>query len=289
MSGLALGIVLMSAMLHAVWNYCTKKSLRKVVFVWWALLAAIFLFFPMFLYWFPTSISLPGWYCIFASGLLHAIYFGLLGNAYQRGDLSLVYPICRGSGPLFVPIFAVILIHEHVTLLGAAGIILVVSGIYTINLQSFSASAVLQPFIALRGGASLLALLTGVAIASYSLVDKVGVGHVFPPVYIYLMLVISWVALSVYVLPGERVWIKREWTANWKSIFLVGFLSNFTYLIILFAMQISKVSYVVAVREVSIVFSAAIGVLWLGERNARQKLIGAGIITCGVILIGLSR
>jgi drug/metabolite transporter (DMT)-like permease len=289
MSGLALSIVLMSALLHAVWNYCTKKSLRKVVFVWWALLAAIFLFFPMFLYWFPSSISLPGWYCIFASGLLHTIYFGLLGSAYERGDLSLVYPICRGSGPLFVPIFAMILIHEHVAPLGAAGIVLVVSGIYTINLQSFSARAFLQPFIALRGGASLWAMFTGVAITLYSLVDKVGVGQVFPPVYLYLMLVVNWVALSAYVVPRQRAWIKREWIVNWKTIFIVGFLSNFTYLIILFAMQISKVSYVVAVREVSIVFSAAIGVLWLGERNARQKLIGAVIITCGVILIGLSR
>lgn len=289
MSGLALSIVLMSALLHAVWNYCTKKSQRKVVFVWWALLAGIFLFFPMFLYWFPSSISLPGWYCIFASGLIHAVYFGLLGSAYERGDLSLVYPICRGSGPLLVPIFAMVLINERLAVLGVAGIILVVSGIYTINLQSFSARAFLQPFAALRRGASPWALFTGVAIASYSLVDKVGVGHVFPPVYIYLMMAISWVALSAYVLPVERAWIRREWTVNWKTIFIVGFLSNFTYLIILFAMQISKVSYVVAVREVSIVFSAAIGVLWLGERNARQKLIGAVIIACGVVLIGLSR
>jgi drug/metabolite transporter (DMT)-like permease len=289
MSGLALSIVLMSALLHAVWNYCTKKSQRKVVFVWWALLAAIFLFFPMFLYWFPKSISLPGWCCIFASGFLHALYFGFLGSAYERGDLSLVYPLCRGSGPLFVPIFAMALINEQLAILGAAGIILVVSGIYIINLQSFSGRAFLQPFVALGGGASLLAIFTGVTIASYSLVDKVGVSHVFPPVYIYLMLVISWVALSAYVLSKERVWIKREWVANKRTIFIVGFLSNFTYLIILFAMQISKVSYVVAVREVSIVFSVAIGILWLRESHARQKLIGAVIITFGVILIGLSR
>jgi uncharacterized membrane protein len=278
----------MSALLHAVWNYCTKRSQRKVVFVWWALLAAILLFLPMFLYWFPTSISLPGLYCIIASGLFHALYFGFLGSAYQKGDLSLVYPICRGSGPLFVPIFAMVLINEQLAMLGGAGIILVVFGIYVINLQSFSGRAFLQPFIALRGGASLMAIFSGVAIASYSLVDKVGVSHVSPPVYIYLMLIISWVGLSVYVLPKERAWIKREWAANKRTIFIVGFLSNFTYLIILFAMQISKVSYVVAVREVSIVFSAAIGILWLGERHARQKLIGAAIITCGVIMIGLS-
>lgn len=289
MSGLALGIVLASALLHALWNYCTKKSLRKIVFVWWALLAANLLFFPMFLYWFPKSIPISGWYCILASGLLHAVYFGLLGSAYERGDLSLVYPICRGSGPLLVPIFAMALINEKLDLLGMLGIFFIVSGIYTINLRSFCASGFIQPFEAVRRGASPWAILTGVAIASYSLVDKVGVGHVFPPVYIYIMTLVASIALSAYVLSCERSWIKREWTENRRNIFLVGFLSNFTYLIILFAMQISKVSYVVAVREVSIVFSAAIGVLWLGERNARQKLIGAAIITCGVILIGMSR
>jgi drug/metabolite transporter (DMT)-like permease len=260
-----------------------------VVFVWWALLAAIVIFLPMFLYWFPSSISATGWWCILASGVLHALYFGFLGGAYQRGDLSLVYPLCRGSGPLFVPIFAMALINEQLAMLGAAGIVLVVSGIYVINLHSFSGRAFLQPILSLRGGAALWAMFTGVAIAAYSLVDKVGVAHVFPPVYIYLMLLINWVALSAYVLPRERAWIKREWAANKRTIILVGFLSNFTYLIILFAMQFAKVSYVVAVREVSIVFSAAIGVLWLGEQHARQKLIGAVIITCGVVLIGLSK
>lgn len=289
MSTTALIVVLLSALLHAFWNFLTKKSVHKLIFIWWSLLVGIVLFFPIFLYWYPVPISRTGFLCMLASALFHALYFRFLGGAYERGDLSLVYPVCRGSGPLLVPILAVALIGEKPALLGATGIACIVSGIYVVNLESFSGRAVLQPIMALRGGASLWALLTGVAIASYSLVDKVGVGQVPPPVYIYLMLIGSLVFLSVLIPPREWAWLKQEWKLNWKNIIIVGFLSNFTYLMILFAMQISHVSYVVAVREVSIVFSAAFGILWLGERHALQKLIGAAVIACGVVLIGFSR
>ncbi len=290
MSGIALGIVFASAFLHAGWNYLTKKSRRKIVFIWWFLLMTLVLFLPMFLYsWPQTTISRVGWYCVAATALLHALYFWFLGGAYERGDLSLVYPLARGSGPMFVPFLAMGLIHEQLSLLGGFGIILIVFGIYVIHLQSFSRQSFLKPFMELQGGASLWALCTGMTIAAYSLVDKVGVGAVEPPVYIYLMLVGTWLLLSPYVLAKERAWMQEEWRINKGAILIVGFLSPFTYMMILFAMQLSKVSYVVAVREVSIVFSAFYGVAWLGEKHARQKLIGAVLIASGVVFIGMSR
>jgi uncharacterized membrane protein len=290
LGGLALTIVLASALLHASWNYLTKKSRRKLPFIWLALLTSVPLFLPMFLCWWPeTTIYYPGWSCILASSLLHAFYFWFLGGAYERGDLSLVYPLSRGSGPLFIPVFAVVLLHEQLTPLGITGIGVVVLGIYSIHLQSFSPRAFLQPFLAARGRASLWALSTGAAITSYSLVDKVGVGAVYPPVYIYLMLVGTVLFLSPYVLLRERIWLNQEWAVNKRSIIIVGFLANFTYLMVLFAMSMSQVSYVVAVREVSIVFSALFGVMWLGEKHAAHKLLGAILITVGVVMIGLSR
>ncbi|MCE5336276.1 MAG: DMT family transporter [Desulfobacteraceae bacterium] len=289
MTGVALAVVLASAFFHAFWNYLAKKGERRLAFVWWALLVGIVLFLPVFLYFQPSSISHTGKYCILASALLHTLYFCLLVGAYDRGDLSLVYPLCRGSGPMLVPILAVLLIGEHLVTLGIVGIVLVVCGIYVVNLRSFCLSGILQPFRELSGGASLWALMTGAAIAVYSLVDKVGVGEVYPPVYIYLMMAANWIFLSAYTLPREWNHLMRELTLNWKSILAVGFLSNFTYLLILFAMQVSHVSYVVAVREVSIVFSALLGVVWLKESQAREKLIGSVIIVCGVVLIGFSR
>ena len=204
MSGIALSIVLASAFLHAGWNYLLKKSERKIVFIWWFLLVSAILYLPVFLFYYP-EISIPpaGWLCIVATGIIHGVYFWCMGGAYQRGDLSLVYPLARGSGPLFVPILAVILLKEEISPLGMMGIALIIGGIYCVHLRSFSGSAFLEPFRALRGGASLWALFTGLAIAFYSLVDKVGVGLVFPPVYIYLMLLITWLIITPWILIRE--------------------------------------------------------------------------------------
>ena len=290
MSGLALGIVLTAAFLHAGWNYLLKKSKKKIVFIWWFLLVALVIYFPMFLYFWPkTIISAQGWTCVATTGLLHFLYFWFMGGAYERGDLSVVYPLSRGSGPLFVPFLAVVLIHEKITILGAFGIALVIFGIYIIHLSSFSRKSFLDPFLALRGGGSFWALCTGGTIAAYSLVDKVGVGVVNPPVYIYLMLAITWLLLSPYVLAKKRMWLKEEWIINKGAILVVGFLVLGTYLMVLFAMQMTKVSYVVAVREVSIVFSTFYGIFWLKEKHGSQKLVGACFITLGVVSIGLSR
>ena len=290
MSGLALGMVLAAAFFHASWNYLAKKSRNKIAFIWWAILFSNIIFFPMFVYfWPPVTISAAGWSCIAATGILHAFYFWFMGRAYERGDLSLVYPLSRGSGPLFVPILAVVLMNEQLSLLGILGIILVIAGIYVIHLRSFSVQSFLEPFLSRRRSASLWALCTGGTIAGYSLVDKVGVSLVYPPVYIYLMFVITLALLSPVVFARDRMDLKKEWEINKFNIIIVGFLDLFTYLLILFALQISKVSYVAAAREVSIVFSAFLGIMLLQEKNAPQKLAGAILISLGVVFIGFSR
>jgi len=289
MSGIALSIVLISAFLHAGWNYLLKKSERKIVFIWWFLLMSILLFLPMFLYYWPkTSISVAGGLCIIATGLIHGVYFWCIGCAYQRGDLSLVYPLARGSGPLFIPVLAALLLNERIAFVGAIGIALIIGGIYCIHLRSFSRSTFMEPFRALRGGASLWALFTGLATTAYSLVDKVGVGLVYPPVYIYLMFVITWLTITPWILIRERDRLLEEWRRHAGTIVIVGSLCFLTYLMILFALQMSKVSYVAAVREVSIVLSACYGIVLLGEKHGKQKLIGAVLITLGVVSIGLS-
>lgn len=290
MSGLALGIVLVAAFCHASWNYLAKKSRNKLTFIWWFLLIAAVGYLPMFLYFWPQlTITPAGWSCIVATGVLHALYFWFMGGAYERGELSLVYPLSRGSGPLFVPILAVSFLQEQLSLTGVLGIVLVIVGIYFIHLNSFSVDSMLQPFRAMRGSASLWALCTGGTIAGYSLVDKVGVGLVYPPVYIYLMFVISLLLLTPYMLLKNDQDLKSEWQINRSPILINGFLVLFTYLMILFAFQISKVSYVVAAREVSILFSTVFGILWLKEKHAHQKFVGASLIVLGVVLIGLSK
>jgi uncharacterized membrane protein len=290
MSGLALSIVLLAALFHAGWNYLAKRSRNKIAFIWWFLLIACIGYLPMFLYFRPQlTITMTGWICIFATGVLHALYFWFMGGAYERGDLSLVYPLSRGSGPLLVPILAVIFLQEQLSLAGGLGIGLVVLGIYIIHLQSFTVDSFFEPLRAMRGSASIWALCTGGTIAGYSLVDKVGVGLVYPPVYIYLMFVISLLLLSPYVLIRQRTALKLEWQVNRGSILIDGFLVLFTYMMILFAFRLSKVSYVVAAREISIVFSALLGIFWLKEAHAPQKIAGSALIALGVVFIGLSK
>jgi uncharacterized membrane protein len=289
MSGPALAIVLLAALFHAGWNLLAKNSRKKMAFIWWFILIATIGYLPMFLYFRPGLDLRPvGRICIIASGILHALYFWFMGGAYERGDLSLVYPLSRGSGPLFVPVLAVIFLQEQLAVTGAMGIALVVLGIYVIHLEAFTMKSFSKPLRALRGSASLWALCTGGTIAGYSLIDKVGVGLVYPPAYIYLMFVIALLLLSPYVLTKERVALKLEWQVNRGPILIAGFLVLFTYLMILFAFRFSKVSYVVAVREVSIVFSALLGILWLKEPHAPQKIAGSLLIALGVVFIGFS-
>ena len=290
MSGLALGLVFVAALLHAGWNFLAKKSRNKMAFIWWFLLIASIGYLPMFLFFWPRLTVTPaGWACIVATGVLHALYFWFMGGAYERGDLSLVYPLSRGFGPLLVPLLAVTFLHEQLSPAGILGIILVVAGIYTIHLKSFSADSFFEPLRALHGSASIWALCTGATIAGYSLVDKVGVGLVYPPAYIYLMFVISLLLLSPYMLTRERVALKLEWQVSRGPILIDGFLVLFTYMIILFAFRLSKVSYVVAAREISIVISALLGIIWLKESHAPQKMAGSLLIALGVVLIGLSK
>jgi len=157
-----------------------------------------------------------------------------------------------------------------------------------LHLTSFSRKTFLLPFIAMRGNASRWALSTGATIALYSLVDKVGVTNVYPPVYVYLMFTGACILLSPYVMLSKRVSLLEEWQTNRGTILAVGFLSLFTYLLVLFAMQMSKISYVTALRESGIVFSARYGTFWLQEKHGRQKLAGAVLVFLGVFLIGLS-
>lgn len=282
-------MVLVAACLHAGWNYLAKQSPNKVVFIWWFLLAALVIYLPMLLYFWPRmAISPAGWLCVAATGILHFLYFWFLGGAYERGELSLVYPLSRGSGPLLVPFLAALFIDERLSALGALGIAMVIAGIYTIHLRTFDPSGFLEPFRAAGRGASLWALATDGTIAAYSLVDKVGVGLVHPPVYIYLMLAITWLLLCPGVFIRHREGLAREWRTRRIKICIVGFLVLGTYMIVLFAMQLAKVSYVVAVREISIVISVILGTRGLGETHGRQKLIGAVFIAGGVICIGLS-
>ena len=291
MSGIALGIVLTAAFIHAGWNFLAKKSHRKIVFIWWTLLATLIFYFPMFIFAASrATVSATGWICIIATIILHAFYFWFLGAAYERGDLSTVYPIARGTAPVLVPFLAAGWLGEFPSVLGGLGIGLVAVGIYTINLPGFSLRSLLETWRAMRHGPVLLAFSTGIMTTLYTVVDKLGVQLVDPFIYIYLMFVLSVLFLAPWMFWRKRKELRDEWATNKRTIGIVGFMCLGTYLLVLSAMATpSKISYIAAGRECSIFFSALFGILLLKELHGLQKIAGAILIVLGVGCIAFAR
>jgi uncharacterized membrane protein len=281
-------LLVLSALVHSGWNLLTKKSIDKQVFLWLSLVASIAIFFLPFVYLY-TPFAGVGWVFIVVSGLLEALYFVLLGSAYQGGDLSLVYPLARGSAPLFVALFALLALSERIVAGGIAGILLVVAGIYTLHVKSLDREGLAAPLMSLRDKTSRLALLVGLTIATYSVIDKVGVSHVNPLLYLYLVFIVAALALTPYMLLARREVVVREWRANRAGILAVAVLSIAAYGPVLFALTTSRVSYVAPVREVSVVFAALLGTFALREPFGRAKIVGSLLIFAGIVSIGLAR
>ena len=195
----ALLILLASAVLHSIWNLLVKRSFDKQVFLWLAVVVSALMLLPG-LFWFGQPISTIGWLILIGSAVLEVLYYLLLGAAYQSGDLSLVYPVTRGSVPLFVTILAVIFLGETVTPLGVAGIALTIAGIYVLHLKSLHRQDFWMPLRAFAGRNFLISLLTAISTALYTVVDKVGVTYANPTAYITWLFLLCGVMLAPFML-----------------------------------------------------------------------------------------
>lgn len=288
MTGTALALVIGAAVLHSAWNALAKRGRDQVVFLWSSVSLATVLLGPLWL-WMLGNHGLPAHATPFVAATiaLHALYFYALGRSYGSGEFSLVYPIARGLGVALVPILALVLLDERLSPLGTAGIALVVLGIIGLHLTPRALSAA-GSLLRHAGAGTWWALLTGLIIAAYSLVDKAGVARLHPIPYIGLLGLGSVVLLLPAVLskPGA---LRQEWALNWRAILIASTMNLTAYLLVLFAFRLSKTGYVVAARELSIVFSAIIGSLWLGEGRLGPRLAGAGIVLAGVACVALAR
>ncbi|MCH8808677.1 MAG: EamA family transporter [Proteobacteria bacterium] len=290
MTGLSLVLVLVSALAHSSWNFLLKRSQDQEVFLWCLLAATAVLLAPLgvFLFWkFPFGGQ--GWLLVAATVALHALYFVLLGRSYASADLSLVYPIARGTGPVLVPILAVVILGETIALPALLGIAAVVGGIYTVSLWGNFRALAGHPLALLRNPGTRYAVLTGLTITCYAIVDKVGVSRVQPFLYMYLMTLGSVLLISPYVLAVKgRGAIRREWRFNAGAVVVAGLLTFLAYGLVLTAFSLSRVSYVAPAREVGIVIAVLLGTVFLKEPFGRGRLLGSGIIVTGLVLIALS-
>ena len=290
MSALSLGLVLLSAVCHSTWNLLLKRSGNQEVFAWALLVAGSVMMAPLgaVLFWF-NPIGMPGWWFVLATVALHIFYFLTLGRAYSRGDLSLVYPIARGIGPMFVPILAVLLLGESMALPAMLGVVLIIIGIFIVSWWGRIRRILGGPSVLLRDAGVGYAVLTGLNITVYSLVDKQGVEHVQPFLYMYFLTLGSAAGIAPYILHRHGLApIRQEWRENAWPILAAGFLVFAAYGLVLTAFSLSRVSYISPAREVGIVVAVLMGVILLKERFGRGRLMGSAVIVAGLVSIALS-
>ena len=328
MPTLAIALVLVAAVLHAGWNVLLKTSndtLGTAVRLQ-AFGTAVLL--PIGIWaWFAhgrPAIPIEAIWLALGSGLLEAVYFVCLASAYRRGDLSLVYPLARGSAPLLAVLVGIGLLGERLAPLALAGVASLLVGILLVA----------RPWRALRAagaehrGAIGFALATGASIAAYSAVDRIGVRLTEPWLYGSILAVVATTTLAITVVIGRRLGVLApapvpapapvlppgtapssapvplvpagtvqvrppSRAAGLARDAVAGVLSLGAYLLVLFAYAIAPLAAVAPLRESGIVLAAAWGAVRLGEavgrRETTTRIAAAGLVVLGAVMLAVAR
>jgi len=285
-SALALALVLVAAVLHATWNLASKRAASGLPYVWVSGLLSTALWTPIIaIYWWfhPEPLTWLGFGFMVLSGVLHCGYSIYLQRAYRTGDFSLVYPLARGTGPLLSALCAIAFLGERPSPLALAGIALIILSIFF-----------------LTGGAKLWdghphgvaifnGLMCGLFIAAYTVADQRAVVYaaVSP-------LLIDWGGNIARTLLFAPFALKRaeECRAVWRDYRLecwaVAVLGPAAYILVLSAMKLAPLTHVAPAREVSILLGAYFGAKFLGEGDARRRLLATLGMVAGVIALALS-
>jgi drug/metabolite transporter (DMT)-like permease len=214
------------------------------------------------------------------SGALHAFYFVLLQRAYATGDLSVVYPLARGTGPLLSTTTAILVLGERPSLVALAGAALIVAAVFSFIRRPGEQES--RP----AGRGTLFAVLTGAAIAAYTLWDKHAVSAVgLSPIVYYWGTNLANTALLTPIALRNRDDLRQAWTASRARAAGVGLLSPLAYVLVLYALARAPVSYVAPARESSIVVGTLLGILVLKEQDRRRRLAAAAAILVGVVVL----
>lgn len=286
----ALVLVILAGLIHASWNIVAKKAHGDVRFAFFIACFTVLVWAPVGLY--LGWQQLPGWglaqwACVIASGLIHVVYFIVLFRGYRKADLTVVYPLARGSGPLISSLVAVALFGEQLSALGFGGIAAVALGVFLIagGPGIWRQARDVQQRTRLHMGL-LYGLLTGLTIASYTLVDGYSVKVLLlSPILMFYMACCVQAALMLVPVLQDRQLAWRHWCSQWKYALVVGAVSPVSYVMVLYALQIAPLSHVAPAREVSMLFAALLGGHLLGEGDRAARLAGALCIGLGVVAL----
>ena len=274
-----LPLVLLAAVCHASWNALLKASENPLSLAARAMsLGTLVALPPVAALWLAQGrpgLPLAGWLLALASAGLELGYFITLSIAYQRGELSVVYPIARGTAPLLAVVVGLVLLGERVHLVAFAGILFLLAGMWAVRRPS-SAGSALGP-----------ALLTGIVIAAYTSLDRIGV-RLGPP-WLYGWLLWFFGAIFLVTFTRLRRVAENRLTDQFRVSLAVGVLMTSAYFMILFALSIAPLAIVAPLRESAIVLVTAWGIWRLGERRgAWVRMAGAFAIVGGIALLTLA-
>lgn len=289
MSTLAFTLIVISAVMHALWNLLVKRSRHKTVFIWWMFVASSALFtvtipfLPERFRWpDPSTILL-----VTAGAVCFVLYHLLNGRAYRGGDLSVVYPLSQTS-MVYVPVWGMSILGERLSMPGIAGILLVILGAFSVQMERISLGEFLRPFRNLGSSTVQNALAAGFIYSLGSIAEKVGVRHYSPLYFTYFLVLIMLGLMSVNLLrPCYHPLIVAELREHWRLILMSGPIMMASFLTFRYGLNLSPMSYAVPVRQVSILVGVLIGILFLGESCGRIRLGAALVILAGAIMIRL--
>ena len=287
MASIALPLIVISAIMHAVWNLMAKRARTNgVIFVFLFAVVETVIFFPLIIIVINQLrlgiLSWVGVVFMVGSGVLHTVYFWLLSMGYRIGDLSIVYPVARGTGPLLSTIGAILLFAERPTSIMFSGTIVICVGviILTGDPRSLSKSAAFPGVI--------YGILTGFVVAAYTLWDAYAMNQaaIAPLIFQGGLSVIRMLILLPFVL-NRRDEVSQAWRVDRFYIVGIAVLSSSAYLIILFVLAFTPVSYVAPMRTLSILVGVLLGANLLKEEDMVRRVMAAIAIIIGVVLLNI--
>ncbi len=286
MTGLAIVLVLSAAFIHATWNLLAKRARGGAAFVWlFAALSAV-LYAPVtiaILLIQQPHIGLVEFLCILGSAALHLTYFLILQQGYRKGDLSLVYPLARGTGPMLSTTAAILFFDERPTPAALLGTLLVTVGVFVLTGGTEKLNHARTRWAIAYG------ILTGTIIAGYTLWDKEAVSALLiPPLLLdYCSTLCRVGLLGPFALKHWKA-VCAEWRNHRFEAIGVALFNPLSYILVLTALVFTPVSYVAPAREISILIGTFIGTRFLAEGDAQRRLLAAGAMVIGVVAIALN-
>ncbi len=295
MSPFALSLILVAAIAHATWNLFSKQASATggVFFIWLFAIAASGLYAPV-----VALVAVAGhphlaslnWVFLLGTGVLEAGYFLFLQFGYRKGDLSLVYPIGRGTGALLAALAGILLLGERPGPLSLAGIGCIVAGIIAIGIPAGTeaADADSAPTWPPASVAVAIALCTGAFIAGYTIWDKYAVTNLRTPPILQGYAAFPFMALAFAPLvmrdTGRIALVWREFR---RQVLAAALLAPLAYVLVLIALSFSSVSAIAPAREVSILFGVILGRRLLGEGGMPRRLAAAAAIVAGIVAVAV--